>query len=210
MNALGFVSAGLSLGIESILIKPRRSIGPLTAQVTFEETHDDELEITQHPVEQGAAISDHAFKRPARLRIRCSWSNSPSTPGLIAGVVGGLQATVSGVQSLVTGNTAESVRDVYAKLLKLQSDRIYFDVYTGKRVYSNMLVQALTITTDKERENTLEVTANLQQVIVVKTTTFSVSAPSANQAAPEATQPVVNSGSKSLIPSTKYVAPGAQ
>lgn len=204
MNAVGFVVAAASLGLDSILIRPKRAMGPIVAQVTIEEVHDDELEITEHPVEQGAAISDHAFKKPARLRIRCAWSNSPSAPSLVGGVVGGLQATVSGVQSLVTGNTATSVRDVYAKLLKLQTDRIRFDVTTGKRNYTDMLIKALSVTTDKESENALIVTATLQQVIVVQTRTVAVSAPAANQAAPASTQPITDSGTKSLLPTTKY------
>lgn len=208
MNALGFIVAAGSIGIESILIRPKRSIGPLVAQVTLEEVHDDEVEITEHPVEQGAAISDHAFKKPARLRIRCAWSNSPSTSGLVDGVIGGLNSTVTGVQSLVTGNTTNSVRDLYVKLLKLQSDRITFDVFTGKRNYRNMLVKALSVTTDKETENTLAVTASFQQVIIVQTQTLSVGAPSANQADASATQPVSNAGSKALVPSSTFNSAG--
>lgn len=208
ISPLGFVSAAGSIGASVILVRPRRSIGPLVAQVTIEEVHDDELEITEHPVEQGAAIADHAYKRPARLRIRCAWSNSPSVAGLGAGIVAGFQGTIDGVQSLVTGNSAASVRDVYAKLLKLQSDRIPFDVFTGKRVYSSMLVKALSITTDKESENTLSVTATFQQVIIVQTQTISVGAPSANQASPSDTQAQANAGSRSLLPSSTFNAEG--
>ena len=41
-------------------IVPRRSIGPFNATLTIEEVASDDLEITQHPVQQGAAITDHA------------------------------------------------------------------------------------------------------------------------------------------------------
>ncbi len=204
-NVLGYVVAGAQIGLDSILIKPKRSIGSIVAQVTIEETHHDDLEITDHPVEQGAIISDHAYKRPAEVTIRCAWSSSPSAGSLVDGIAGAAKSTVSGVQSLVTGNSASSVRDVYAKLLKLQTDRIPFDVFTGKRAYNNMLVKSLTVVTDKEHEQSLLVVATLRQVIIVQTQTLSVAAPAANQADPAATQPQVNSGAKSLIPTSRYV-----
>jgi hypothetical protein len=50
----GIVTAALNLGVQSILIKPSRSIGNFVAQVTVEETHEDLLEITDQPVEIGA------------------------------------------------------------------------------------------------------------------------------------------------------------
>lgn len=207
-GGLGFVSVAAAVALDSVLIKPKRSIGPIVAQVTIEETHDDEMEITEHPVEQGASIADHAYKRPARLRIRCAWSNSPSTPGLVDGVIGGLKATVSGVQDLVMGNTKAKVTEFYDKLLKLQVDRVPFDVFTGKRVYKNMLVKALSTTTGPETENSLTITVTLQQVIIVSTQTISVNAPAGDQASPEATQAPANSGHQSLVPSSKFNSAG--
>jgi hypothetical protein len=35
--------------------------------VVVSEKHSDTLEITEHPVETGAAISDHAYKRPSEV-----------------------------------------------------------------------------------------------------------------------------------------------
>ena len=46
-----------------------RSIGGIIPDVVVEETHSDEMEITQHPVQQGAAISDHAYKKPMSLKM---------------------------------------------------------------------------------------------------------------------------------------------
>lgn len=204
----GIVNAGLQLGLASIVVKPKRSIGPFTAQVTIRETHHDGLEITEHPVEQGASVADHAYKKPAELVIECGWSNSPSVPGLIDGIVGGLRATVSGVQSIITGNSASSVRDIYARMLKLQVDRVPMDVSTGKRNYRNMLIKDMTQITDKEHENSLLLTIVLRQIIVVTTQTINVSAPPERQADPAATAPVTNMGTKSLVPATQFNAAG--
>ena len=200
----GLVRASASYAYESILVKPRRSIGTLIPQVVVEEVHHDDLEITEHPIEQGAAIADHAYKRPADLIIRCAWSNSASVAGLGDGIVQGLTTTVTGVQSAVTGNSAQQIRDVYDSFLKLQESRVPFDVYTGKRVYANMLVRSLAATTDKNTENSLVVVATLRQVILVQTQLVTVTAAANKQADPAATQAPINSGTKALEPAPKF------
>ena len=55
-----------------------KKIGPKTiiADATVEERHMDRLEITNHPVETGAAITDHAFYHPPELTLVLGWSNS--------------------------------------------------------------------------------------------------------------------------------------
>jgi len=53
--------------------------------------------------------------------------------------------------------------------LKLQASRQVFDVVTGKRSYKNMLLERLTVTTERDTENILEVVARFKQVIIVQT-----------------------------------------
>lgn len=210
MTATGLIIAAAQLGLESIQIRPKRGIGQFKAQVVVREVHHDVLEITQHPVEMGASISDHAYKRPAELTIECGWSNSQTPKGFVAGVLGAATATVQGVQSLVTGNNVSQVRDIYAKLLALQETREPFDVYTGKRVYRNMVIQRLTTTTEKGTEQVLLVTVDLLQVLRVATQTVLINAPAANdQSNPKATQPIVGQGVKALLPAPSFNAGAA-
>lgn len=99
--------------------RPARSIGPIVAQVTISERHEDTLEITEHPVEQGAAIADHAFKRPATVVITAAWSNSPgggqeSGRALLNSVVQGqagnlLAAAVKPISGSAAGNVAAQI-----------------------------------------------------------------------------------------------------
>jgi hypothetical protein len=44
-----------------------RNIGMIVPSVVVSEKHTDKLEITEHPVETGAAISDHAYKSPSEV-----------------------------------------------------------------------------------------------------------------------------------------------
>jgi hypothetical protein len=126
---------------------PTRGIDGMDAQVTVEEDHTDELIITEHPVEQGAVIHDHAYKRPAELRLQVGWSD------------------------IYTDH-----RVVYETLLDLQAERRPFTVYTGKRTYVNMLVASLRTHTDSKLEYTLLADVTLREVILVNTQTGGVGA----------------------------------
>ncbi|MCH5730737.1 hypothetical protein MMB07_23125, partial [Salmonella enterica] len=67
-----------------------------------------------------------------------------------------------------------SPKETYQQLLDLQSSRVPFDVVTGKRVYSNMLVRAIEVTTDKTSENVLNCTLTLREVIITQTKNVTV------------------------------------
>ncbi len=152
-----------------------RSIGGLIPDVVLEENHRDSLLITKHPVEAGAAITDHAFLLPAEVEMRCGFSNSShGDPGY--------------------------ARAVYDALRRLQASRRPFTVYSGKRRYKDMLIADLGVTTEARTENVLAVSVRLQQIIIVSTKTTgagtSTAAAGASQANPESTGSAQNSGEK--------------
>lgn len=182
-----------------ITIDPLRSIGSIVAHVTLEEVSTDELQTTDHPVERSADITDHAFKKPSDLVIRCGWSNAS-----LAGVVG----AVKGAITALSGGDAfgsDYVCGIYSQLLSLQESRIPFDVSTGKRLYTNMLMRSLSQTTDEKSEYTLMITAVFKQVIIVDTH-ISTLPPREDQALPAATAETSDAGVKQTA--TAYPAPG--
>lgn len=131
-----------------------RNIGGISANVTVSEEHNDELEITSHPVETGAQISDHSYKRPSSVVVRVGWSNS----------------------SEQAAGDSDYVKTTYKKLLDLQNGRQPITVVTGKRTYKNMLIRSLAMSTDQTTENALMVTARCEEVILVSTSTTTVPA----------------------------------
>lgn len=201
----GFAQAALLYGYNSSIKKPERSFGNFESgtfkgYITMEEQHQDEVEITDHPIEQGAAITDHAFKRPAELTLKISWSNSPSDSGLLGGIQG-LLATGSIFVSNLLGTSSDQVGEIYQKLLKVQAAREPVGVFTGKRQYDNMLIKSLIVTTDLKTENVLAVTVGLRQIIRVTTSIITIQrVPAANQQNPASTQAPVNAGAKQLVP----------
>lgn len=211
----GLLLGAAQLGLQAIMVKPQRSIGGFEAHVTLEETHQDDIEITDHPVEVGASITDHSFKLPTTLVIKAGWSDSPTASNLIESLSNAVTGTISGVAGLasqagfdmssITGNGPKSVRDIYAELLALQASRVLIDVFTGKRAYKNMLIKSIVEKTDKDTENGMILTITLREVLLVSTQTLTlsqsvVSSDTSQLKDPEATSPTSNSGQKQLTP----------
>ena len=91
--------------LQTILLRQGRNIGGILPNVTISEQHTDTLTITDHPVELGAQISDHAYKMPSELVMQVGWSDSSlALTGVISGIVSG---------TLLSGSAIQSVRDVY-------------------------------------------------------------------------------------------------
>ncbi len=159
--------------IASILLRPQRSVGVLIPDCAIEEMHVDEMAVTEHPVENGAAISDHAYLRPSEVRLHYAWSNS----------------SLSSLFDFSEGHA----RRIYGQLQALQASREPFDVVTGKRRYSNMVLVSVSVTTDRSKEYMLDVTMICRQVIIVSTQQATLP-PAARQAQPQNTEPPQDAG----------------
>ncbi len=158
-----------------------RIISGIFPDVTTEETHSDSLTITEHPIEQGTPITDHAYKNQAELTMRVGWSNSKDTNERKKGSV-----------------VINDIADAYAYLLKLQASRVPFDVVTGKRAYKNMLIKSLATSTDRKTSEILDIVVGFKQIIVVKTSTSKIEI--TNQKTPQVTGSTQNTGNKNPLP----------
>lgn len=161
------------------------AIDDILPDITIEERHEDTLEITRHPVEQNAAIADHAFKNPVRCTMKCGWSNtSPQALG-----------------------NPNYVKQVYQQLLALQASREPFDILTLKRLYSNMLMRSIRTTSDRWNSTSMVIHADFEEVIIVTTQTVQV--PAANQKNPQLTGSPTQTGQQSLQPPANFNAAAA-
>jgi hypothetical protein len=171
----GNYSEGPAWWVDGYFKPQTRSIGGIQAQVTIEEVERDELTVTEHPIEQGAPIADHAFKRPSEVVIRAGWNTQKAKD-----------------ISAATG--------VYGLLLSWQAALQPFTLYTGKRVYRDMLITSLVVTTDSTSEFALLATITCKQVILVSTREAKVSAASQSEgdhAEPQQTSTPADTGTKS-------------
>lgn len=159
-----------------------RNINGMVADITIEELHIDQTEITQHPVEYGSNINDHAFELPQRVHLTCGWSNS----------------------SLQSDGDPNYVQEVYEAFLALKVSHTPFSIVTGKRMYENMLIERITERTDEHWENAMKLVIECRQVIIVQTQTVTVNPNVVED--PAANAPTKNSAT-SLAPAPSYNPP---
>lgn len=163
-----------------------RKIGLIVPDVVISEKHSDTLEITEHPVEDKAPVADHAFRRPSEVVMEVGFAGGGSLLDLLDTSAIGLSLGLS-------------PKETYQELIDLQRSRIPFSVTTGKRLYSNMLIRVLDVTTDKTTENVLAATLTLREVLITQTKSVNV-ADKGDMTEGVSTSEVQNSGVKSTIP----------
>lgn len=173
------------MDVLSVLFNQRsRRIGLIIPDVVVSEKHQDALEITEHPVEIGAPVSDHSYKRPAEVTMEMGFS-------------GGGSLLDFADTSAIGISLGTSPKEIYQQILDLQASRVPFDVTTGKRQYSNMLIRAIDVTTDRTSENVLMCVLTLREVIISQTQSISV-ADKADMQDGVSTSSVQNTGTKSV------------
>jgi len=148
----------------------------LIADAVIEEKHEDEMIITEHPVEVGSTIADHAYAMPAKLELTYSWAEgSPQN----------------------ASKDLSFLKNLYQQFLGLQKSATLCTVNTGKRIYKNMLMRSVATTSDRENENSLTIVVLLQEILMATTQIVPLTT-AAQQALPGQTAPVVNQGNVSL------------
>ncbi|HEN3600678.1 TPA: hypothetical protein U5E25_002123 [Yersinia enterocolitica] len=175
--------------LSAIFRQQTRKIGVLVPSVIISEKHQDALEITEHPVEVGAAVNDHAYKRAAEVTMEVGFAGGGSLLDFVDTSTIGL-------------SLGKSPEEVYQELRDLQESRQPFDVITGKRKYSNMLIRGIEVTTDKTSENVLMCVLTLREVIMSQTDSVMV-ADKENMQEGVSTSAMQNTGTKAPAPANK-------
>lgn len=174
--------------LSTIFSQNTRKIEMIVPSVVISEKHIDAAEITEHPVQRGAAISDHAYDKPSEVTMEIGFAGGGS-------LIDGFDTSKISIFDFDTGVTlGKSPKEVYEQLLKLKAAKEPFDVTTGKRQYKNMLIRAIEVKTDKTSENVLMVTLTLRELIIVETAEAGVTPPPERMKEPLATGPVVDIG----------------
>ena len=84
-----------------------RKIDILVPSIVISEKHSDRLEITEHPVEMGAAVADHAYRRPSEVVMQVGFAGGGALLDFASNLTG-------------TSLLGMSPRETYEKLLTLQ------------------------------------------------------------------------------------------
>ncbi len=202
LASFGTVGAFAANQTISALLVPQRAIGIYMPNVVVSEDHEDTLNITRQPVEKSADITDHAYKDPPGVTIRCGWSDA-SLGALASLVTGGINGTLSlsdALGVLTDGLGGQSyAAQMFRKIIALQESVTPVKVVTGKRTYPTMLLANVTVHTDSHSEYALIMSVRCQSIILVSTATTKLP-PNANQSAAQTTASPQNTGTQA--PST--------
>lgn len=135
-------------------------------QVDAELSSDHEFvnEVTEHPVETGADVTDHSTPKAISVSVEGVVSDTP---------VGNLAA-----KRLSDGAGTPS-DDALARLLALRESREPITIETSLRVYDNMMLEQLTTSRDASTGDALRFRATFKQLQLVtnRRTTILVAAP---------------------------------
>ena len=129
------------------------------ADLTVEETHERAADVTEHPVESGARVSDHIILQPARLT---------------------LEGFVTDAGVAVFGASAGRTQTAFETLDEAWREREPVQVVTGYRTYSDMVIVRLDM--PRERPGSMRFSMELQHVAIVSSEVVEVAAPDADTA----------------------------
>jgi hypothetical protein len=132
----------------------------IVPDAVISEQHSDEMRITEHPVDVGAAISDHAYKAATQVVCTFGWSDSSR---LVNSALAG---------SFLRG--VDTIDEVYKKLVEIQDRRLPVRLSTARRTYETMLIQDLKLDTTKETYNAIVVEITFLELVIVAAQTVTL------------------------------------
>jgi hypothetical protein len=142
------------------------SIGDLVLDVLLQEEEDMPNKVTQYPVEDGSAASDHVVNEPTILTITGFISNSPIHTHT-GDIDGKARVTRKGDDQL-TGTDINFTDLALAYLRKIRLEKKTVTVKTKRGTWENMLVQRVNRAKNKDTGDAMIFTITLVEFQPVK------------------------------------------
>lgn len=124
--------------------------------------HNSILRITNHPIQTGANISDHAYEEPVELNMTILMSDA-------------MKSISEDSETQFAGIAYTRSVGAYRILRQLQQQKKVFSVGTRLNTYDNMMIASLVANDDSDTLYGLNVNLGLKQIFVVNEKTVKVS-----------------------------------
>lgn len=141
------------------LVLIKTNIGGFFFDAVLHEDHIESVKVTEHPVQTGANISDHAYNLPAKLTMEIGMSD----------------AMDSLVPNQFTGWYTKSV-SAYQMLKQLKETRLPLRVLTRLNLYENMVIEEINAQDDFKTQYGLKCMVTMKEIFVVEVSKTTVSA----------------------------------
>ena len=132
------------------------SFGRCIFDVVFQVGHSNPVTITQHPVQMGSPVADHAFQEPEEVTLEIGMSDVYSSLDTIAGGARNRSATA------------------YKMLVQLMRRMEPVSLTTRIRTYPSMLISSIETSDDFRTMHALKVTISLTSIRIVQVATMSI------------------------------------
>jgi hypothetical protein len=120
---------------------------------TVTENHSNTLVVTEHPVEEGAAITDHAQREPDDLTLNGIISDQP----ILLNAEENLKPSVPG------GDPNLRAQQAYDEFRRLQREFALLKIATELRDYQNMMITGIAVTRDSSTRHILDINLTLRE-----------------------------------------------
>lgn len=173
VTAEALAQGGFFLGSKQIVTNNNNSFQPVTYffDAVFREDHLLRVVPTRHPVQNGAALTDHAYVVPARVVLDVGFSDA-----------------MDSYKSGQYGGYATKSIGAFVTFQQLQSLRFPLTLSTRLNKYENMLIEEIHVHEDETTFHALKATVIFEQVLIGEVQTVPLSARSnqSNSSAPGA------------------------
>lgn len=144
------------------LIKIKTNIAGYFFDGFMEVEHTSKVQITSHPIQTGANISDHAYEEPDELNMKIIMSDAMSSIS-------------EDSEKQFAGIAYTRSVGAYKILRELLKQKKVFSVGTRLKTYDNMMMQSLTVNDNADSMNGLVADISMRQIFVVNEKTVKVS-----------------------------------
>lgn len=134
----------------TMIVSP--TYGRMVFDAVFSTDHSASLTVTQHPVQSGSSVADHAFMEPDEVSIEIGMTD---------------------VAAIASGGASRSV-NAYAQLRSIMELREPVTLVTRLKVYRNMLITSMSAPEDYKTMHALRAAIYFQNINMVNVSTVTV------------------------------------
>ena len=131
----------------------------VTFDATMSESHESTTEITDHPVEDGADITDHLKRMPDEFSLTGIVTDDPLV----------VERSTNATAANTGGDPNQRAVSAYVFLRTAKDQGRLVRVFTKLRDYRNMAIASLTVDRDKGNSRILEADITLREIVIAVT-----------------------------------------
>lgn len=174
-----FKTINIAHGLKDLVFERQKTtVGDLVIDASLKEDIIITSNVTEHPVENGTAISDHIFKQPIKLQIEGYITDSPN---IVLGVINlplvknSAQSLIDNFKNLLPFNTGDTPsQQAYSVIMQMWKERALITIVTQLEVFDNMVIENVNFTKDAQSVHRLVFSMQCKQVAFVDTATSTI------------------------------------